>query len=220
MYITAYAMNAAQKQLGTKQPKHTRGKPKPGQKKKSKVKKRKTSSTGAASMSKQMAELIVPGCKTTALDRMYENPSLGELLQCNCSGCIPELETKKQPPKRRAKGEAPPLTKEMKEVAMKKLVALRKKIFTKEIQSASTDPFFVLPEVLPIELISNIIDRLPGLDFNTLNILVDDNEIAKTHVAKIWTVVIDLRQSCEQQLKWKADEKASQKVYVQLPRSI
>ena len=220
MYITGYATNAASEQLGTKRPRQSRAKPKLGQQKKRKAKKRKTLGTGAASMSKQMAELIVPGCKTAALDRMYKNPPLGKVLRCNCSGCVPESGINKRPPKPRAKGEAFTLTKEMKELAMKRFVALRRKIFTEEVRSAPTNPFFVLPEVLPSELISNIIDILPQLKFDALSALVDDNEIAKTHVAKIWTVAVDLRRTCEQQLKQKADEKASQKTYVPLPRSI
>jgi len=220
MYITAYAANAASKQLGTKQPNRSKAKSQLGQQKTRKAKKCKTSGKGTASMSKQMAELIVPGCKTAALDRMYKNPPHDNLLQCNCSGCVPELETNKQPPKRRAKAEAFTLTKEMKESAAKRFVALRRKIFAEEVQSVATNPFFVLPEMLPNELISNIIDKLPQLNFDVLKTLVDDNEIARTHVAKIWTVAVNLRQTYEQQLKQKADEKESKKVYVPLPRFI
>jgi len=64
----------------------------------------------------------------------------------------------------------------MKESTTKQLVALRKKIFVEEVQSAVADPFFVLPQVLPDELIANIVDAMPKLSQNTLTTLVDNDE--------------------------------------------
>lgn len=210
-------MRAAYDQLGISPPKRSKkkGKPsqeKPSQEKKHETKKRKTSGTGASSMAKQMAELIVPGCKTIALDRMYENPPLSGLPQCDCSDCTPgpELGTGKRPPRQRAKGEARHLTKEVRESVTKRFVALRRKIFAKEARSALTDPFFTLPRVLPNELISNIIDALPQLSMDDLSALVSHDRIAKIHIAEIWTVAVELRVTHEQQLK----QKAAPKVYV------
>jgi hypothetical protein len=212
-------MRAASEELGTKQPK---AKPKSDQPKKRKAKKCKTSGTGTlsrSSMSKPMAELIVSDCKTAALDRMYGNPPLGDLPECNCSGCAPESETGKHAPKRRAKGEVH-LTKEMRESATTRLVALRRKIFITEVQSALTDPFFVLPRVLPNELIFSILDVLPQFSWDDLNVLVDDDEIAKAHAIEIWTVVLELQMIHQQQLKQKADGKAARKMYVSLSHPI
>ena len=221
-YITGSAVTAAYEQLGmTKQPKQKNGAKGTVTKaavKKPKVKKRKKMARGVtiksskSSVSQSMAELIVSDCKASSLDRLYKNPPLSELPQCNCSGCAPEPKTSKRRPKREARS----LTKEMRESATKRLVALRKRIFIEEVQSAVTNPFFVLPQVLPDELINHIVEELPQLNYDTLSALVNNDEIARTHVAKIWTVACELRIICEQQLEQKADEKAATKMYVSL----
>ena len=79
-----------------------------------------------------------------------------------------------------------------------------------------TDPFFVPPRVLPDELISKIVDRLLQLDWDTLNALVDGDEIAKSHVIRIWTIASELRVTFQQQLEQKAKKKTTSKVYVTL----
>jgi len=181
--------------------------------KKPAAKKRKTTAKGItpksskSSVSQSMADLIVSDCKTSSLDRLYKNPPLGELPRCNCSGCAPEPETSKQRSKRGVRG----LMKEMRETTTKRLVALRKKIFVEEVQSAVTDPFFVLPQVLPDELIANIVNALPELSYDTLRALVNDDEIMKTHVLKIWTIAVEIRMICEQQRNQRADEKAAKR---------
>lgn len=215
MYITGSAVAAAREQLGmAKRPKRTKtvkdAAEKPTAKKRKTMAKGITSKSSKSSVSQSMAELIASDCKTSSLDRLYKNPPLEKLPQCNCSGCAPEPETNKRRPKREARG----LTKEMKELATKQLVALRKKIFVEEVQSQVTNPFFVLPQVLPDELIANIVDELPELSYNALSVLVEDDEIVKVHVAKIWTIAVQLQIICEQQRKQKADEKAAKKMCV------
>ena len=209
-YVTSHAITVAREQLGEiKQRKR----------KKRTAKKRKMSGKGVSSkssMSKSMAELIVSDCKTTSLDELYQNPPLGEHPRCNCSGCVPESESSKRPRQQRQKGEGETrgLKKEMRESATKRFATLGRKIFVEEVQSAPTDPFFVLPRVLPDELISQVIDGLMQLDFNSLNALVSDEEIAKLHIMEIWAVVVELRETFQEQLKREADEKAASKVYV------
>ena len=209
MYITGSAMAAARDQLGmAKRPKQMKvtvkdAANKPTAKKRKTMAKGITSKSSKSSVSQSMAELITSDCKTCSLDRLYKNPPLDKLPQCNCSGCAPEPETSKRRPKREARG----LTKEMRELATKRLVALRKKIFVEEVQSQVTNPFFVLPQVLPDELIANIVDELPELSYDALSALVDDDEIMKVHVAKIWTVAVQLQIIYEQQRKQKAAKK-------------
>ena len=202
MYITSYAMKAAHEQLAeTKQTK-----------KKHKMKMRKTLNkrpSSKSSMLKSMAELIVSDCKTVALDELYQNPPLENLPPCSCSGCVPVSQPRKQRSNREVRG----LTKEMKELAMERFATLRKKIFVEEVQSAPTDPFFVVPRVFPDELISKITDALLKLDFDTLDSLVGDDETTKSHVMEIWTVVIELRVTFQQ---WKEQKEASKR-YVSLP---
>jgi hypothetical protein len=208
-YVARHATAAAREQLeGAKQSKQ----------KKPTAKKRKAPGKQApskSSMSTPMAELIISDCKAIALDKLYKNPPIGKLPQCNCSGCAPEPETSKHPRPRRTKGE---LTKEMRESAAKRLGILGRKIFIEEAPSALTDPFFVLPRVLPDELISKIVDRLLQLDWDTLNALVDGDEIAKSHVIRIWTIASELRVTFQQQLEQKAKKKTTSKVYVTLSR--
>ena len=219
MYVTGHAMKTAYDQMGIERPGRPKAKPKLGQQKKHKTKKRKPKKCKTSLMSKPMAELITSGCKTAMLDRMYQNPPL-KLTECDCSGCTPEPETKKHPPKRRAKGNVYSLTKEMRESATGRFVTLRRKIFIKEVQSALTDPFFVLPRVLPDELIVDIVDALLQLDWDVLNMLVRNDEIAKDHVVEIWTVALELKETYRQQLKQEADEKAARKMYVLLLCSV
>lgn len=133
IYVTSHAISLAHKQLeGTKKPTGKKGA----------KKKHKTSGKGVSlksSMSKPMAELIIANCKTALLDRLYKNPQLGKF-QCNYSSCAPEPKASKQQQKRGMHY----LTKEMRELATKKFIALRKKIFIEEALLALTDPFFVL----------------------------------------------------------------------------
>ena len=205
IYVTSHVISLAHEQLeGTKKPTGKKGA----------KKKRKTSGKGVSSkssMSKLMAELIIANCKTALLDRLYKNPQLGEF-QCNCSGCAPEPEASK----RRQKRGMHDLTKEMRELATKKFIALRKKIFIEEAPSALTDPFFVLSQVLPNELISEIIDGLLQIDYDILKTLVDGDKIAKSHAMEIWTVAAKLRATFQQQLKQKVDKKVASKTYVSL----
>lgn len=209
-YITTYTVTAAHEQLGSnKRPKR----------KNRTAKKRMMSGKGVSSkssMSKPTAELIVSDCKTALLDRLYENSPVGELPRCNCSDCAPESETGKRPLRRRPKRDMGGLTKEMRESAAKRFATLRRNIFIKEAPSALTNPFFVLPRVLPDELVSEIIDGLLQLDYNMLNALVDDDEISKLHVMEIWTVAIELQVTFQEQLKQKKEEKAASKMYVSL----
>ena len=200
-YVTSHAIETAHEQLGeTKRKKRTT--------KKRVTKRRKKLGKGTSSkssMSKPMAELIVSGCKTALLDRLYQNPPLGKSLRCDCSGCAPESETSKR---RRRKREACSLTKKMKESAAERFATLREDIFIKEVRSASADPFFVLPRVLPDELVSKITNGLLQLDYEGLKALINDEVIAKLHIAEIWAVAVELRATFEQQLKREADEKA------------
>lgn len=106
------------------------------------------------------------------------------------------------------------MTKEMREFATKRFVTLRRNIYIEEVQSAPTDPFFVLPQVLPDELISQIIDALFQLDFNALDTLVSNEKITKPHVMRIWTVVIEMRESFRGQLKREAAKKTAPKMCV------
>lgn len=211
-YITSHAITTACEQLGkNKKPRKKRTA------KRCAMKKCKTSGKGIpskSSMSKPMAELILSDCKTASLDRLYSNPPVGEPQQCNCSGCTPDSGAGKRCPQQRQKRGV--LTKEMRESATKRFATLRKNIYIKEVQSAVTDPFFVLPRVLPDELVSKIIDGLLQLDYDTLKVLIDGDEIAKLHVMEIWIVVADLRGTFQQRLKRTADEKAASKVYVLL----
>jgi len=208
-YITSHAMTMARQELGVKQPKRKRRV----------TKKPKTSSkkiTPKSPMSRSMAELILSSCKTTSLDTLYENPPLDGLLRCNCSGCVTKPEVGKRPPRQRPKQATRSLTKEMRESATKRFDTLRGNIFIKEAQSALTDPFFTLPRVLPDELISEIVNELLCLDYDILSTLVYDEEIAKLHIMEIWTVVVELQTTFQQQLKDTANEKAASKTYVLL----
>ena len=220
-YITSHGMAMAREQLGeAKQPKQKKGTTKKGTTKKRTTKKRTTrkrntvdkSASSKSSMSQSMAKLIVSDCKTASLDGLYQNPPLDRPLRCNCSGCAPEPTNKPQRPKRGARG----LTKEMKESARKRFDTLRRNIFVEEVQSELTNPFFVAPRVLPDELVSEIVDRLLGLDQNALSALVHDEKIVKHHIAKIWVLVVELRTTFQLQLKQVADEKAASRMYAPL----
>jgi len=90
--------------------------------------------TSKSSMSVEMAKLICSNCKAAELDTMYGNPPLQPSTRCNCSGCVP-LEMPKKPPQRRPKGEVQlNLTKEMKELATKRLIGFQREIYL------TTDP--------------------------------------------------------------------------------
>ena len=213
-YVTNYAIKAAHEDLGVELPaaKSKRGrKPKPADEhRKRRTKKHKTlgtkaTSTSKSSMSEEMAKLIVSRCKTKALDTMYGNPTVHPLMRCNCSGCIPELATPKKP-QRRPKGEVH-LMKEMKELATRRLVDLREEIYAAADSKILTDPFLVLPRLLPNELISKITGTLLQLTWVSLNDLIGDNETIKVHALKIWIATLELQTTFEQQLKQKADEK-------------
>lgn len=160
-----------------------------------------------SSMSKEMAELITSDCKTTLLDKLYQNPPLDNHLQCKCSGCVPEPQACKRPRQPAVRG----LTKEMKQEAATRFAAVRNKIFAQEAQSALTDPFFVPPRVLPNELISQIVNRLLELPFDALNTLVGDTEVAGCHIMEIWVVVVELRATFKQRLEQKAKKTASKR---------
>lgn len=201
-YITAHAMKAAREQFEETKP----SKRKSRTEKKRKNPHKKVASV-KSSMTNPMAELVVSDCKTDSLDKLYQNPPLGEHLQCNCSGCIPEPETVKRP--RRSKAHS--LIKEMRAAAMNRFTALRRDIFAKEAQSALTNPSFVLPQALPDELISQIVDRPLHLSFGDLSVLVDDTEITKLYVIQLWILVVEFRETFKWQLKQKADKKAASK---------
>ena len=221
-YFTTYARKVAHDMLGIELP---RAKPKRGQVKSKpsdkpwerRTKKRKMPDTGTpaskSTMSVEMAKLICSKCKTTELDTMYGNPPLQSSTRCNCSGCVP-LETPKRPSQRRPKGEAQlSLTKEMKELAMKRLISLRQEIYLTADSKTLTDPFLVLPRLLPSGLISRIVGTLPQLTHETLDNLISGNELVKVHAKKIWTVASELQSSLKQQLKQKVDEKGCHKRY-------
>ena len=212
-YITNHAMRAAHEKLGieppTARPKRGPTKPKPSGKRS--TKKRKSSGTKAPSMSKlsmskEMAKLIVSKCKTEELDAMYGNPVLLPPVRCNCSGCVPRPDVSKKPPQQRQKGEAY-LTKEMKEFATKRLIKLREEIYSDTDSKMLTDPFLVLPRLLPNDISSKIASTLLQLTWEALENLIDENETVKVHALKIWTVIRELQTSFKQQLKQKADEK-------------
>ena len=160
-----------------------------------------------SSMSKEMAELITSDCKTTLLDKLYQNPPLDNHPQCKCSGCVPEPQTHKQPRQLVVCG----LTKEMKQEAATRFAAVRSKIFAQEAQSALTNPFFVPPRVLPNKLISQIVNRLLEPPFDALNTLVCNTEVAGCHIMEIWVVIVELRATFKQRLEQKAKKTASKR---------
>ena len=213
-YVTNNAVKAAYEVLGIEppsaRPKKKQAKPKPLKK----PKKRKKSGTKAlsiskSSMSKEMAKLIIADCKTDALDAMYENPILHSPTRCNCSGCVPEPATPKKPRQRRAKGEVY-LTKEMKEFATNRLIELREEMYLAD-SKALTDPFLVLPRLLPNKLISDIISALLRLTWEALNDLIGENETVKANALKIWIAAFELQALFKRQLKLTADERGNHK---------
>jgi superfamily II DNA/RNA helicase len=223
-YITSHATKAAHEKLGIELPtaKSKGGQVKlkpPNRSRARRTKKRKTSDTETAlasrsSMSTEMAQLIVSECKTSELDKMYENPSHHPPTRCNCSSCVPEPAVPKSSPQRRPKGEALlNLTKEMKDVATRRLIELREEIFVTADSNTLTNPFLVLPRLLPSGLISKIVSGLLQLTWETLNDLIGENEIVKVHIFKIWVAIVKLRVPFEQQLKQKADEKEQRNIH-------
>ena len=212
-YITAHAIKAAYEKLGieapTARPKRRQAQPKPsnGPKKRS-TKKCKPSAVetpaSKSSMSTEIAKLIVSKCKTNELDAMYGNPLLYPSTQCNCSGCVPEPQPPKKSPQQQPKGE---LTKEMKEVATKRLIELQEEIHAATDLKTLTDPFLVLPRLLPNGLISKITSTLLHLTQETLDDLIGENETVKVNAPETWTVTLELQSSFKQQLKQKADKK-------------
>lgn len=218
MYITSHAMRSAHEKLGielpTARPRGGQANPKPSNKPGvRRARKHNTSNVEAlsaskSSMSVEMAQLIVPKCKTHKLDTMYGNPVLHPSALCNCSDCVPEPKVSKGHPQRRPKGEAhPKLTKEMKEHATKRLIRLREEIYVTADPKLLTDPFLVLPRFLPSKLVSGIIDTLLRLTWKTLNELIGENEIVKAHALKIWTVVFELQATFKQQLEQKVKKR-------------
>ena len=191
IYITSHATKVAHEKLGIELP---TARSKGGQVKlkspdRSRVrctKKRKTSDTETALASKslmsmEMAQLIVSECKTSELDKMYENPSHHPPTRCNCSSCVPEPAVPKRSPQRRPKGEAHSnLTKEMKDFVTKQLIELREEIYVTASSNMLTDPFLVLPRLLPSELISKMVGGLLQLTWETLNDLIGENETVRT----------------------------------------
>ena len=217
-YITSHARGAAHDMLGieppTARPKKRQGNPKTSTKVTRRgAKKRKRSGAetllaSKSSMSVEMARLIISKCKTDELDAMYENSILHPPTRCNCSDCIPEQASKKP---RRPKGEVRSLTKEMKELAMKRLIRLREEIYGTLDSNTLTNPFLVLPRLLPNELISRIIATSFQLTQETLNNLIGENKTVKVHAPWIWKVVIELRESFERELKQKAEKRKKHK---------
>ena len=95
----------------------------------------------------------------------------------------------------------------MKEVATKRLIELREEIHAATDSKTLTDPFLVLPRLLPNGLISKITSTLLHLTQETLNDLIGENETVKVNALEIWTVTLELQSSFKQQLKQKADKK-------------
>ena len=211
-YITSRAKKAAYEKLGIKPPTARKrkepAKPRPSgvsaarKTKKSKKPGTKTSSTSKSSMSVEMARLIVSTCKTSELDTTYENPVLHPSPRCNCSDCVPEPAVSKKP-QQRSKGD---LTKEMKEIAMKRFTDLREELYATADSTMLADPFLVLPKLLPDGLISQIIRVLLKLDRETLDDLIGKNEAVKPYTPKIWATVLELRASLNEQSKPKVDQ--------------
>ena len=100
----------------------------------------------------------------------------------------------------------------MREAATNRFAALRKDIFIKEAPSSLTDPFFVLPQVLPDKQVTPIINKLLQLDYEDLGAL-DNDDISKFYIFEIWVVTVELQQTFQRQLKQQADEKAASKRY-------
>ena len=209
-YITSHAKRVAYEKLGiespTARPKR-QVKPKPSNKPRTYRAKKLKSNMETPSMSAEMAKLIISGCKTSELDTIYDNPVFPSSARCNCSDCIPEQEVSRKSPQRR-KGETNlNLTKEMKEITMKRLIGLREEIYTAANSKMLADPFLVLPRLVPNGLISRIIDGLFQLAREDLDGLINENPLVKVHALKIWLTVFELQVSFRQQLKQKADEK-------------
>lgn len=221
-YITSHARRAAYENLGirppTVKPKGGQVNPKPPKKPRAHAKKHKKSgleapSTSKSLMSVEMAQLIISECKTNKLDEMYKNPTLHPSTQCNCSDFIPESKIPKKSPQRQPKGGVRfNLTKEMKELAMKRLIALREEIYIATNLQMLTNPFLVLPRFLPDSLISKTVSELLHLTQDTLNGLIGENGIIKAHASMIWIAVLKLQTSFNQQLRQKVDEKKNLKV--------
>ena len=213
-YITSHARRAAYDMLGIKPPTARPKKPQAKAKTSSKpqgrgTKKRKSAAeTLKSSMSVEMARLIVSKCKTNELDTIYNNPVLHPPAKCNCSDCVPEGKVSKKPLHRQPKGRAHlDLTKEMKDLLTKRLIGLREEIYNATGSGTLTDPFLVLPRLLPGRLISKIIATLFQLTRETLDNLIGENETTKAFAPEIWKVTIELRRSFEQELKQEADKK-------------
>ena len=212
-YITSHAKKAAYEKLGIKPP-TARKRKEPVKAKPSSVpavqntKKSKKPSAKASSskslMSVEMARLIISTCKTGELDKTYENPASHPSTQCNCSDCIPEPEV----PKKRQKGEGRSnLTKEMKEVAMKRFIGLREELYAAADSTTLANPFLVLPEFLPDTLISQIVRMLLKLSHEALNNLINENKVVKPHAPAIWATVLELQTSLKKQPKPKAEKR-------------
>lgn len=217
MYITSHAKRMSYEMLGveppTTQPRKTKVKPKPSNKPRVRRAKKNKPDTETPSMSAEMAKLIVSGCKTNELDAIYENAVPRPFNKCNCSGCLPEQVVSKESPKRQPKRETHlNLTKEMKEVATERLVCLWEEIYVAADSKILADPFLVLPRFIPNGLISRIVSMLFQLTQESLNDLVDENEIVKPNALKIWLTVSDLQTSFREEFDQKAEEKKQRKV--------
>jgi len=231
VYSTTYARKVAHDMLGielpTTRPKKVKVESKPPNKpRERRTKKRKIpdtkTPTSKSSMSEEMAKLIVSKCKTAELDSMYRNPPLQPSTHCNCSGCVQKPEMPQKPQRRRPKGEVQlSLTKEMKELVTEWLIGLREEIYLTADSKMLTDPFLILPRLVPGGLISKITRVLLQLTWETLGDLIGENPIMKVHTQQIWTTALELQSSFRQQLKQKAEEKEHQKrcVYVWFPGS-
>ena len=215
-YITSHAKKAAYEKLGIKPP-TTRKKKElekatpSGELKTQHAKKSKKSSTKTSKskspMSTETAQLIISKCKTNTLDAMYDNPVFHPPARCNCSDCVPESVVSKKP-QRRPKGEAHlNLTKEMKEVATKRLVRVRTEIYAAADSRTLANPFLALPQLLPNGLISRIVSTLPRLSRESLDDMIGSNKVVKPHTPKIWAAVLELRTSFNEQSKLNTDKK-------------